>query len=184
MIAVPPHLTGDGVTLRPPRADDAAALAAAFVADRDLGRLIGVDADPDEAQLRERLGRAGQTAREDRAASLVIADPRTDACWGSLVAHSFDTESRRCEVGFYLIPEARRQGRGTRAVAAALRWLFADLDLLRVEMTTTPDNEAIHRLAARLGFVVEGTMRRRNIERGRRVDIVMFGLLREDWDGD
>ena len=68
-----------------------------------------------------------------------------------------------------------------RALALTLDWMFDGLDLDRVEMTTTPDNEAVFALAARLGFACEGTLRARNLERGVRVDVVMFGLLRGEW---
>ena len=50
-------------------------------------------------------------------------------------------------------------------------------------MTTTPDNQAVFALARRLGFVQEGVLRRRNVERGVRVDVVWFGVLREEWAG-
>jgi RimJ/RimL family protein N-acetyltransferase len=60
-------------------------------------------------------------------------------------------------------------------------WAFDTLDLLRVEMTTTSDNDAVFGLAKTLGFTHEGVMRQRNVERGQRVDIVMFGVVREAW---
>lgn len=69
-----------------------------------------------------------------------------------------------------------------RALALILAWLFHDAGLLRVEMTTTPDNEVLPRLARRAGFTQEGILRARNFERGQRVDIVWFGLLREEWN--
>ncbi len=72
-------------------------------------------------------------------------------------------------------------GVGAAAVTLALSWGFRDYDLLRMEMTTTPENPAVPALASRLGFTREGVLRARNIERGRRVDIIWFGLLREDW---
>jgi len=50
-----------------------------------------------------------------------------------------------------------------------------------IELTTTPDNAGAIALAERLGFVREGVLRRRVVERGRAVDIVWFGLLREEW---
>jgi hypothetical protein len=37
-------------------------------------------------------------------------------------------------------------------------------------------------LAAALGFAREGVMRSRNFERGRRVDVVMLGVLRDEWE--
>ena len=36
-------------------------------------------------------------------------------------------------------------------------------------------------LAERLGFTQEGVLRKRNVERGQRVDVVWFGVLREEW---
>jgi RimJ/RimL family protein N-acetyltransferase len=48
-------------------------------------------------------------------------------------------------------------------------------------MTTTPENPAVPALAQRLGFTQEGVLRSRNVERGQRVDLVWFGLLREEW---
>ncbi len=50
-------------------------------------------------------------------------------------------------------------------------------------MTTTPENEAVPALARRLGFEQEGILRARNVERGQRVDVLWFGLLREAWPG-
>jgi RimJ/RimL family protein N-acetyltransferase len=66
-------------------------------------------------------------------------------------------------------------------VSLTVSWVFKNLDLLRVEMTTTLENPAVPALAKRLGFTHEGTLRARNIERERRVDILWFGLLREEW---
>lgn len=49
----------------------------------------------------------------------------------------------------------------------------------RVEMTTTRDNVALQAAAPRLGFAQERVLRAHNVERARRVDLVLFGLLRE-----
>jgi RimJ/RimL family protein N-acetyltransferase len=48
-------------------------------------------------------------------------------------------------------------------------------------MTTTPDNAGVFALAERLGFMHEGVLRKRNVERGERVDVAWFGVLREEW---
>lgn len=181
MIHIPELLVDGDLALRPMRAGDAVALAQAFSEDPDLGRVLGTEKDPDEKTLRERIDRREQGTSTNGVVEFAIVDAGTDACLGSMLLHSFDASNRRGQLGFYLIPGARCVGRGTRAVGLAVDWLFRDLDLLRVEMTTTPDNSAVLRLAARLGFAVEGTMRARNVERGARVDVLMFGLLREDW---
>jgi RimJ/RimL family protein N-acetyltransferase len=176
-------LSDGRVTLRCMCAEDAAASARAFRDDPDLGRLIGVEHDPDEAGIGERIARQGEPAAQGRSFQLAIVDAVSDAFWGTMILHSFDWHSRRAEVGFWLVPGARGRGIGSAAVTLAVSWAFEAYDLLRVEMTTTPENPAVPALARRLGFTQEGVLRARNVERGRRVDIVWFGVLREEWLG-
>jgi RimJ/RimL family protein N-acetyltransferase len=182
-IELPESLTDGEVVLRRLRAGDAEAYVAAFGADPDLGRLLGMEEDPDEAMVRERAARLPQRAAEGVVVELAVADATEDAFLGSVILHSFDWKHRRCEVGFWLVPAARRRGVGSRAVALAVTWALGELELLRVEMTTTPDNAAVFALARRLGFTHEGVLRLRNVERGVRVDVVWFGVLREEWAG-
>ena len=104
-----------------------------------------------------------------------------DAFAGMVLLHSLDERHRHCEVGFWLVPAARGSGLATRAVRLVVWWAFEALDVLRVEMTTTPDNAAVFALAERLGFTHEGVLRKRNVELGQRVDVVWFGVLREEW---
>jgi RimJ/RimL family protein N-acetyltransferase len=182
-IELPCRLANAGAALRPLRHADAAAYARTFRDDPNLGRLLGFEHDLDESAVVERIDRLARRAEEGAAAELAIANPVTDAFWGAVLVHSLAWQHRRCEIGFWLIAAARGRGVGASAVALALSWLFDDLDLLRVEMTTTPENRAVPALARRLGFTEEGVLRSRNVERGQRVDILWFGLLREEWAG-
>lgn len=177
-----PERLGDGtVALRAMKLQDAGAYAAAFRDDPGLGRLLGIEADPDEASMRERIERQSEPAGDDVTfIRFAIADAVTDAFWGEVLVHSLHDQHRRGEVGFWVVPGQRGRGVGSRAVTLVVSWLFEALDLLRVEMTTTPENEVVPALARRLGFTQEGVLRCRNVERGRRVDIVWFGLLREE----
>jgi RimJ/RimL family protein N-acetyltransferase len=180
-ISVPERLEDGIVALRPMRPDDAAPYAAAFRDDPGLGRLLGVEKDPDEASIRERIEGQAERTEDTKFVQLAITDAATDAFWGEIIVHSLHDHHRRGELGLWVVPGRRRRGVGFRAVALTLSWLFGELDLLRVEMTTTPENQVVPALARRLGFKREGILRSRNIERGQRVDIVWFGLLREEW---
>ncbi|MGO9959407.1 MAG: GNAT family N-acetyltransferase [Solirubrobacteraceae bacterium] len=182
-INLPDRLGDDLVSLRPMMPTDAAPYATAFSDDPDLGRLLGVEHDPDEQTVRERIEAETQPVDDRTFCRLAIADPDTDAFWGAVLVHSLHGHHRRGEIGFWVIPGRRRQGIGSRAVSLMLSWLFDELELLRVEMTTTPENQAVPALAQRLGFTQEGVLRARNVERGQRVDLLWFGLLREEWGG-
>ena len=190
-IEIPERLSDEAVILRPLRPDDARPYAAAFRADPELGWLAGYEDDPDEDWVRKRAEDQPKWAEEGKGFELAIADPSLGEFWGCVTLHGFDLKDRRCEVGFgdgrlaqVEPPEVRQRGVGTRATSLAVSWAFQNLDLLRVEMTTTPDNLVVPRLARRLGFTYEGTLRKRAVERGRRVDVLWFGVLREEWTAE
>jgi RimJ/RimL family protein N-acetyltransferase len=163
--------------LRPLREDDVAPYVQAFRDDPALGPLLGIEEDPDEERLRGRIGRLPELMAEGRFVELAIGPQFT----GSVTLHSLDWKNGRGELGFFVVPVARGQGIASAAVTESLDWAFGALGLARVEMTTTPDNVAVAALAERLGFTREGVLRSRNLERGRRVDVVWFGLLRDEW---
>jgi RimJ/RimL family protein N-acetyltransferase len=180
-LVFPGRLGDDLALLRAPRESDVGPYAAAFRDDPILGRRLGFDGDPDENEARQRFAQMAVAAEGGHALEFAIADPAGDAFWGSMLVHSINRRHRRAEVGFWVAPAQRGRGVGTRAVALTVDWLFGDLGLARVEMTTTPENPVIPSLARRLGFRHEGTLRARNVERDRRVDILFFGVLREEW---
>ena len=180
-IPIPERLSGDGVCLRPLREDDVEPYAAAYAEDRELGRWLGVEHDPTPSDVRERMRSAVQGAAESRWLELAIATVPGDGFAGTALVHSIALVHRRCEIGFWIVGARRRQGLAAAAVARLLNWLFDERGFERVEMTTTPDNARLRALARRLGFVEEGVLRARNFERGRRVDLIAFGLLREEW---
>lgn len=76
----------------------------------------------------------------------------------------------------------RHLGYGQDAMTAALRFAFHELNLYRVCLTVFSYNEPAMALYERLGFVREG-MYREHLERdGRRYDMVLYGLLRPEWE--
>jgi RimJ/RimL family protein N-acetyltransferase len=93
--------------------------------------------------------------------------------------HTLAWRHRRAEVGYWLVPGARGRGIGATAVGLLVDWAFEVLELERIEITTTPDNGAARSLATSLGFTEEGVMIARNLERGRRVDVMILARLRK-----
>lgn len=171
----------DGVVLiRLLTAGDAPAFAQAFEDDPTLGVMVGAETDPtvDEVALQsaDENGPQGIPA-------LAVADATTGEFLGGIGLYRIDQRHGHAEVGFWLTPAARRRGIASRAVTLITTWTFDALGCDRVELTTTPDNAATRALALKLGFTEEGTMRERNFERGRRVDVMMFAVLKDEWRG-
>lgn len=78
-------------------------------------------------------------------------------------------------------PEDRRKGYGTQTMQMLLRFAFAELNLFRLSAIVPEYNEGAIALVRKLGFTRE-VCRRSALERdGRRWDIYIFGLLRDEW---
>ncbi len=77
----------------------------------------------------------------------------------------------------------RGKGFGTQALRMLLRFAFAELNLFRVTAIVPEYNVAAIALLRKSGFSQE-VCRRQALERdGRRWDLYVFGLLRDEWQG-
>jgi RimJ/RimL family protein N-acetyltransferase len=181
VIPVPDRLTTARVALRPLRGDDVHHYVAAFAGDPALGRDVGLPRDPDEAAARAAVASTSPDAESGTRLALAIAAGDDDAFLGMAALSRFAWRHRRCELGYWLHASARRHGYATAAARLLLDWAFPTLELRRVEIATSSENRASQAVAARLGFTREARQIQRNIERGRRVDVIRFGVLREEW---
>jgi RimJ/RimL family protein N-acetyltransferase len=176
---VPENLERDGVALRRLRARDAGPFVAAFREDPDLGVVIGADEDPTENGVRRFIARQPGLRSRGEFLGLAVTDTTKRPFLGHVMLHTLAWRHKRAEIGYWLAPSARGRGVGRTAVSLLVEWAFDELDLERVEITTTPDNGPARALAASLGFAEEGVMIARNLERGRRVDVMILARLRK-----
>jgi ribosomal-protein-serine acetyltransferase len=100
---------------------------------------------------------------------------------GGVGAHRFNWPDRRTSIGYWLAENAQGQGLMTRACTALLDYLFDELALHRVEIQCATGNTRSCAVPERLGFAREGVLRGRQRLQERYVDLVMYGLLEDDW---
>jgi RimJ/RimL family protein N-acetyltransferase len=112
-----------------------------------------------------------------------ITDAEDEEFLGWINLHAIVPRHRRAELGIWLARGARGRGVASRALTLVIEWAFAKLDVERLDLTTTPENDRMIATAERLGFVREGLLRGHALERGKRVDVVWLGLLRHEWSG-
>ena len=75
----------------------------------------------------------------------------------------------------------RRKGYGSQAMQMSLRFAFGELNLYRLTARVPAYNEGAIALLKKFGFVEE-VRRRQALDRdGRRWDLVVFGLLKDEW---
>ncbi len=84
------------------------------------------------------------------------------------------------EIGYMMGEKYHGRGLGGRAVALFVEKLFGETDLHRLYASIAQDNVASRRLAERLGFVREGRLRQHYLIQDRRVDEIVYGLLRHE----
>jgi RimJ/RimL family protein N-acetyltransferase len=75
----------------------------------------------------------------------------------------------------------RGKGCGTEALHMLLRYAFDELNLYRLSASAPEYNIGAIRFLERAGFVVEVRRRKALLRDGQRWDVVMLGLLRDEW---
>jgi RimJ/RimL family protein N-acetyltransferase len=74
------------------------------------------------------------------------------------------------------------KGYGTDAMRVLLRFAFTELNLHRVSLTVFEYNPRAIRSYEKAGFVHEGREREASFRSGQRLDILLMGILREEWE--
>ena len=126
-------------------------------------------------------GWLAEEAALGRPVGLVVETLEGEAV-GLVVLRPDRAEARSVELSL-LIGEPGRWGRGlgTDALRTALEACFEGWNLHRVWLRAEVSNVRAHRLYARCGFVREGTLRQAAFLDGRYEDVLVFGLLAEEW---
>lgn len=100
---------------------------------------------------------------------------------GTIGVHRIDWLNRRVEIGYWLGREYQGRGIMTDACRTVVTHLFRELDLHRVEIRCAVENVRSAAIAKRLGFTLEGTLREAQLASGRYHDLLVFGMLRQEW---
>lgn len=112
---------------------------------------------------------------------LVIED-RAGRRIGLALIDQLDALSRVARIAAVILdPHERGKGLGTDAHRVLVSYLFRHRNLARVEAFTGMGNIASRAVLKRLGFVEEGVLRSRSFAHGQRHDVVVAGLLAEEW---
>jgi ribosomal-protein-serine acetyltransferase len=154
----------DSLGVRPLAAEDAPALHALIVANR------------------ERLARWLPWAAEQ-----TLADTETfvAASEGAIVGvvgfHEVDWVSRNTRIGYWLAAEAQGRGTMTTVVHALIEYAFFEWELHRVEIRAAPGNRRSRAIPERLGFREEGLLRETELVGGQYLDSVVYGALVGEW---
>jgi RimJ/RimL family protein N-acetyltransferase/nitrite reductase/ring-hydroxylating ferredoxin subunit len=175
-----PPLTDGLVTLRPLRADDAPAIAAACQ-DPEIQRWIPIIPVPyTEVDARRFILMTLQAWHDGTGYEFAIADAATDRFVGSIGLH-LGPNPRLHAIGYLVAPEARRRGVASGALRLVTRWGFKNITIERLALWTVPGNVASQAVAEKAGFRYEGLARNWMLDRDDLpMDAVMFSMTPVD----
>ncbi len=180
-------LTGRAVSLREIRRSDLA------VIHRDLGDVVtGVLGDaepwrPDSLARREaKFDRALSEPLPEGHVSFAVQqrDDGSGTLIGTCSLWGIDQHNGLAHLGLQLVPAVRGRGFGTDVVRVLCHYAFVVRSLHRVGLETLATNEPMRRAAVAAGFSEEGQLREAAFVFGDRVDEVLYGLLRSEWQPD
>ncbi|MFD0590938.1 GNAT family N-acetyltransferase [Paenibacillus sp. GCM10027627] len=169
---------GSSIKLTAPRAEDVKAMAR-WGEDSDYLRNVDTDIalPPSEKQLESE---GAPNANEVYFRLRKISD---DELIGFICIHSIEWNNGggRLAIG---IGEAgnRNKGYGTEALNLILRYAFHELNLHRVGLDVIEYNAKGIRAYEKAGFQVEGRIRESVWRDGKRVDRIVMGILRSEWE--
>ncbi len=172
-------LMGEKVVLRPVTKSDLGGSYAEWINSQDN------DTFTEHAQFphsREALEAYYDSKNATNGIWLAIVDKLSGKHVGNIELSGIDWVHRK---GHYAIilgdPDAQGMGLAKEASLLLLNHAFRKLNLNRIELGVHEDNEGAIALYRRLGFVEEGRLRKALLRNGAYRDIVVMGLLADDF---
>ncbi len=114
--------------------------------------------------------------------TVLVIEDRSGRRLGVASVDSLDAHARIARISATILePRERGKGYGTDAHRVLVEYLFHHWGIFRIEAWVAVGNRAARGVLRRIGFTEEGTLRSRLWAHGQRHDVVVYGLLSEEW---
>lgn len=100
---------------------------------------------------------------------------------GTIGFNDIDRGIKCGTVGYWLGQEFQGKGIMSQALETVIDYGFRDLKLDKIEIRVATENMKSRALPERFGFLEEGVLRNAEWLYDRYVDLVVYGLLRDEW---
>lgn len=174
-----PHLHADHLLLRPWNLDDVSALVAAYTdpaIQRWHARSMTV------AEAGDYVSEVNRSWTQERAASWAVTE--RGVVLGRMSLRTVDLEEGLAEIGYWVVPAARGRGVAPRALAVVSGWASHELGLHRLELEHSTRNPASCRVAAKVGYILEGSKRSQARHGDGWHDMHLHSLLDEEFPSE
>ena len=179
-----PVIKGEGVYLRYPRMIDYLQWSKLRGESREFlspWEPVWASDELSKGAFRRRLKRYQKETRLDSAYAFFVFRGEDDALIGGCTLSNVRRGvTQCCALGYWVGERFARQGYMFDAVRALIPFIFATLDMHRIEAACLPSNEPSRSLLAKTGFRQEGVALRYLQINGEWQDHVLFALLEDE----
>ncbi|MBV6699645.1 GNAT family N-acetyltransferase [Kitasatospora aureofaciens] len=173
--------TGERVRLRAIEPDDWSALMR-FDEDSEYQRAGNAVSPPRSADWYRGWSKEQAAAKSDGDTfQLAVEALDTGELVGLVGSYEADPRAGRFTAGITIGTEYQRQGYAAEAAILLLRYMFTERRFHKCETRAYAYNEPSLALQRRLGFVEEGRLRYHTYQAGRHHDLVLMGMLAEEF---
>ena len=116
--------------------------------------------------------------------SKVSVESKVPAGLVGAVGLEIDAANRQAELGYWIGKPYWGRGLATEAASAVLRYAFEQVGLNRVHAGHFAHNPASGRVLEKIGMRPEGCRRQHVLKWGSYVDLIVFGILREEYEAE
>lgn len=176
-----PLLHGERIWLRPIEERDLPAYVAG-INDTEVGGFAGYRMPISLEQATGWHSRHGELSRSGEAFFFAVCELGDDRFIGTTWFKEVNRLDGSAELAIYMDRDHIGSGWGTDAQRTLLAFGFGTLGLERVWLTVTADNARAIRSYEKVGFQLEGVMRRAFRVRGRLTDSLLMSILRDEWE--
>lgn len=121
------------------------------------------------------------TFRESKQSALAMGIFRKNVLIGGIGMHEWDHYLKRCQIGYWLAAEQQGKGYMLQCATCFIDFLFRTLDMNKVEIHFLPFNLRSGALAEKLHAKTEGIIRAGYKIHGSLEDVVIAGILKNEW---
>ena len=102
---------------------------------------------------------------------------------GVIGYHKIDWINRVTSIGYWVVASFQGRGLITKACRVLVDYAFNELKLNRVEIRCAVENRKSRAIPERLGFKEEGVIRQAEWLYDHFVDLVVYGMIKSEWEG-
>ena len=173
-----PIFTGQHLRLAIPVSADAETFAL-WTQDDNYMRML--DDDPIRPEPPAKFSSFGD-AQDENSYYFHLKTLSDDVLVGFVVLFNFKWGNQSAEMAIGIgDPSYRGKGYGQDALKLILNYGFNELNLHRISLTVMDYNTPAIKAYERVGFVLEGTHRQAVQRQGKRYDLLLYGILRDEF---